>query len=199
MLALFCSILIAFVLFVSQTNRAERFAAYDAFKARLLETHQWLLTQTDSRDRHTCLSLVFELDKLDITDLPQTNYGNEYRHYTAALKAGLDNQERNALLQKSPMYFGYLEHLLTRIGLISIRQILARKFIDTLAKGVGVICIGVATLIAATVWYGALTKPWLVLVAAFCGIASMLLFYEFCLDIYRYYNEELDFIDAAEI
>jgi len=76
-LALFCSISIAFVFFVSQSNKAERVSTYDALKARLLETQKWLLTQPHSQDREICLSLIFELDKLDITDLPQTDYGNE--------------------------------------------------------------------------------------------------------------------------
>ncbi len=198
-LALFCSISIAFVLFVSQANKAERISAYDTFKARLLETQKWLLPQPHSQDREICLSLVFELDKLDITDLPQTDYGDEYRRYTTALDAGLDDEaeERRVFFLTSVMYFGYIEHLLSRIGLISIRQIITRTFIDTLAKGVGVICIAVAALLAATVWYSEATKQWLVLISIFCGIASLFLFYEFFLNVYRYYNEELDFIEKS--
>jgi hypothetical protein len=198
-LALFCSISIAFILFFSQANKAERVTAYDAFKARLLETQQWLLRQPYSQEREICLSLVFALDKLDITDLPQTDLGDEYRQYTAALDTGLNDEteERRVFFLTSVMYFGYVEHLLRRIGLISIRQIITRNFIDTLAKGVGVICIAVATLLAATVWYGEATKQWLVLVSTFCGVASMFLFYEFCLGIYRYHNEELDFIEQS--
>ena len=199
-LALFCSISIAFVLFVSQANKAERASAYDALKARLLETQKWLLTQPHSQDREICLSLIFELDKLDITDLPQTDYGNEYRLYTTALDAGLDDletEERRLFFLTSVMYFGYIEHLLSRIGLISISQISKRRFIDTLAKGVGVICIAVAALLATTLWYSDSTKQWLVLVSVFCGIASVFLFYEFSLNAYRHYKEELDFIEES--
>ncbi len=194
-LALFCSISIAFVLFVSQAYRSERITAYDAFKFRLLETQRWLLAQPDSKDRNTCLSAVFELDKFDITDLPTRNRGNEYRHYTAALKSGLDMPERVSLLQTSVIYFGYIEQLLNRIGLLAIRQIIARHFIDTLTKGVGIICIDVADLLTATIVYDSITKNLLVIISTFCGVASILLFYEFCVNIYRYYNEELDFIE----
>jgi hypothetical protein len=63
-LALFCSVSIAWVLFVSQSNKAERVSSYDTFKARLLETQQWLLSQPHTPDREICLTLVFELDKL---------------------------------------------------------------------------------------------------------------------------------------
>jgi hypothetical protein len=37
-LALFCSISFAFVLFISQANKAERLAAFDRLKTRLLGT-----------------------------------------------------------------------------------------------------------------------------------------------------------------
>jgi hypothetical protein len=194
-LALFCSIAIAFVLFVSQANRSERITAYDNFKSRLLDTQRWLLAQPDSKDRHTCLSLIFELDKLDSTDLPTRDRGNEYRHYAAALKSGLDMPERVGLLQTSLIYFGYIETLLNRIGLLAIRQIIARNFIDTLTKGVVIICIDVAGLLTATMVYDDPTKKLLITLSTFCGVASILLFYEFCVNIYRYYNEELDFVE----
>jgi hypothetical protein len=142
---------------------------------------KWLLSQPHTPDREICLTLVFELDKLNMSDLPQTDWGDAYRRYAKALESGLDDErdDRRVFFLTSVIYFGYIEHLLTRIGLISIRQIITRTFIDTLAKGVGVICIAVATLLTATMWYGEATKQWLVLVGDFCGIASMFLFYEF--------------------
>lgn len=198
-LALFCSISIAFVLFVSQSNKAERVAAYDMLKARLLETQRWLLSQQRTDDRELCLSLIFELDKHDMSDLPQTDLGDEYRNYGIALDAGLDSasEERREFYLTSVMYFGYIEHLLSRIGLVAIKQIIAKTFIDTLAKGVGVICIAVSTLLVGAVWYSDAIKPVLVVVSTFCGVASMFLFYEFCLDLYRYYDDELDFIERS--
>lgn len=196
-LALLCSISIAFVLFVSQANRTERVAAYDAFKVRLLETQQWLLTKEKSKDRETCLSLVFELDKLDITDLPTTDRGNEYRHYTAALKSGLNDNRagRRPLLLESVAYFGYLDHLLDRIGVVAIGQIISRGFIHTLAKGAGVTCLGIIGLLAATLCYGNTTRLVVVLLIIFCGVASILLLYEICATLYRYDDEQLDFIE----
>lgn len=196
-LALFCSISIAFVLFISQSNRAERIAAYDLFKSRLNETRAWLLDQGHSEYRELCLSLAFELDKHDLADLPQTDWGDEYRTYCQALAEGLkskDKEQRTFWLISST-HFGYIEHLLTRIGLIAVRQIVSKRFIDTLTKGVGVICVSVATLLISAVWYSGGVKLVLIAVATFCSVAAILLFYEFCLDMYREYDEELEFVD----
>jgi hypothetical protein len=196
-LALFCSISIAFVLFVSQSARAERIAAFDQFKSRLLSTQQWLLSQPKNPDREQCLSLVFELDKLDLSDLPQTREGAEYKAYAKALEKGLDGPdvERREFFLTSVLYIGYIEQLLNRIGLVSIRQIISKSFIDTLAKGVVVICLSVAVLLASSVWYSDRTKLGFVVAGTFCGLFAVLLFYEFCNDLYRYYDEELDFVE----
>lgn len=196
-LALFCSISIAFVLFNSQTNRGERIAAYDIFKAKLNETRSWLLSQSYSEDRELCLSLAFELEKCDLADIPQTDRGDHYREYCQALAEGLkslDSHQREFWLISST-HFGYIEHLLNRIGVIAIRQIIAKKFIDTLAKGVAVICISVITLFISAVWYSENVRILLITIGAFCSVAAILLFYEFCVDIYREYDEELEFIE----
>lgn len=196
-LALFCSISIAFVLFVSQSARAERIAAFDQFKGRLLNTQQWLLSQPKNPDWELCLSLVFELDKLDLSDLLQTRRGTEYKAYAKALEKWLDGSdvERREFFLTSALYIGYIEQLLNRIGLVSIRQIISKSFIDTLAKGVAVICLSVTVLLASSVWYSDRTKLGFVVAGTFCGLFAILLFYEFCNDLYRYYDEELDSVE----
>ena len=69
-LALFCSISMSWVLFMSQQNRTERITTYDLLKSRIADAQNWLLEQPASEDRELCLSLVYELDKLDMSDLP---------------------------------------------------------------------------------------------------------------------------------
>jgi small-conductance mechanosensitive channel len=199
-LALFCSVSFAFVLFVSQSNNAERVAAFDQLKARLLSTQQWLLSHPKDEDREVCMALVFELDKLDLSDLPQTDYGPQYHDYITALGKGLDdpNEKRRQFFLTSFLYIGYIEQLLNRIGLVSIRQIITKSFIDMLVKGVGIICISIAVLISAAIWYSETTKPAFVLASTFCGVFSIFLFYEFRCDIYREYNEELNFLGPSD-
>jgi predicted membrane protein len=92
----------------------------------------------------------------------------------------------------------YIEQLLNRIGMVAIRQIIMKCFIDTLAKGVGIICLSITALIASLVWYTEGTRPAFVLAGAFCGVFSILLFYEFCCDMYREYDEELEFVGEAD-
>ncbi len=199
-LALFCSLSIAWILFVSQQNKSERVTAYDLLKARLLTAQQWLLAQPRSEDRELCLALIFELDKLDMSDIPQTDRGDEYRDYTVALESGLstDNGERRLFYLTSANHFTYIEHLLNRMGLISIRQIISKLFIDTLAKGVSLVSLAVLTLIVSTFWYGEFIKPWLLVAASFTGLGAVLLLLEVWIDLRRYYDEELDFIGNTD-
>jgi hypothetical protein len=201
-LALFCSVSTAFVLFVSQANRAERVASYDQLKARLLATQQWLSTLPNSAGRETCMALVFELDKADISDLPRVGPEQEYLDYTEALQSGLDSGDPKVrkFFLTSVLYIGYIEQLLNRIGIIAIRQIITKGFIDTLAKGVALICGSVALMVAAAVCFTSANNLAFVAASVFLGCCCMFLFYEFCHDVYRYYKEELDFVqrDAAE-
>jgi hypothetical protein len=189
----------AWILSVSQQNKGERLATFDRLKSHLLETRQWLLTQRKTKDREICLALVFELDKFDLSDLPQTNLGDIFQEYTDALEQGTDsdNERRRVFYLTSATYFSYIENLMSRIGLVSIRQIISGLFIDTLAKGVFVVSLAVITLITSYFWFGDLTKPWLVLLASFCGISTILLLIEIWIDMRRYYDEELDFIDRS--
>lgn len=199
-LALFCSISMSWVLFVSQQNRAERIAAYDLLKSKLSEAQEWLLDQPASEDRELCLALVFELDKFEMSDLPQTDLGEEYEAYAEALGEALDEEggPRRRFFQVSVRHFGYIESLLSRIGIISIRQIIARVFIDTLAKGFAVVCLAVLVLTAASGWYMDHSKLAFVFTGGLIGVASVQLLIEFFVDILRMYDEELDFIDGGE-
>jgi len=131
-----------------------------------------------------------------MSDLPQTDYGDEYRAYTAALDTGLDsdNVERRIFFLTSVTHFSYIEQLLNRIAIISIRQFCSKAFIDTLAKGIALVSIAVLILVTSTLWYGNTTKHWLVLAASFVGIGAALLLIEVLVDLRRNYKEELDFI-----
>lgn len=196
-LALFCSLSIAWILFVSQQNKAERLATYDIYKARLLQAQQWLLEQEASDDRELCLSLIWELDKHNLSDLPQTDLGEEYRAYAEALESAFNGEDvaKRRFFSISVGHFGYIEQLLSRIGLVSIKQIIAKIFLDTFAKGISLICLAVVTLVASSVWYSDSAKLWFVFTASFIAIGSVLLLVEIFVDISRYYNEELDFVE----
>jgi hypothetical protein len=151
-------------------------------------------------DRELCLSLVYELDKLDMSDLPQTDRGDEFRAYAAALDEALDEEggQRRRFYQVSVRHFGYIETLLNRIGMISIRQIITKIFIDTVAKGFSLVAVAVFVLIGAAGWYAGGTQLAFVIVGAILGIGAAQLLLEFFVDVTRMYNEELDFIEDGE-
>ena len=199
LVALFCSLSVAWILFVSQQSKSERLAAYDLMKSRLLEVQRWLLSLPLSNDRELCLSLAYELDKFRLSDLPLTDLGTEYADYCEALDAGLDSEDddRRRLYLVSSTHFGYIESLLSRIGLVSIRQIVTRVFIDTLAKGVALVGLSVLILIASLLWYNETIKPAFIVVAIAVATGSGLLLLEVWVDLLRYYEDDIDFVESS--
>ncbi|MEB5964490.1 hypothetical protein [Comamonas testosteroni] len=199
-LALFSSLSMAWILFVTQQNKAERVTTYDLLKARLSQAQGWLQEQPKSEGRELCLSLVWELDKHDMSDLPQRDLGDEYRAYGEALQNALDGEDPEVrhFYAISAGHFGYIEHLLSRIGIISIRQIIAKRFLDTLAKGVVLVIASVLVLLVASLWYSDATRQWFVLLATVIGLGSVQLLLELLTDLYRSYSEDVDFIAAPD-
>jgi len=195
--ALFCSVSFGFVLFFMQSNKSERLSTFTELKSRLLALHNWLLSLPKSKDKEICMAMVFELEKLDIADLPKTDYGAEYKAYTEALSVGLADPNRRQFYIISIMYSVYIEQLLSRIGVVSIKQIITKLFLDTLSKGLALVAGMVALLFTALVLFRADTKLYFVSVTLFFSIMAMLLFMEFAYEMYRHANEELDFIEKG--
>jgi hypothetical protein len=196
--ALFCSVSFGFVLFFMQSNRSERLSTYAELKSRLLAFNTWLISLPKTEDTEICKAMVFELEKLDITDLPQTDYGAPYKAYIEALDAGLEDPDRRQFYLNSILYSGYIEQLLSRIGIVSIKQIITKFFLDTLSKGFALVAGMIALLFISLVWFRADTKPYFVSVTLFFSLMAMLLFMEFVYVMYRYANEELDFIEKSK-
>jgi hypothetical protein len=192
--ALFCSVSFGFVLFFMQSNKSERLSTFSELKSRLFAFHNWLLSLPKSEDTEICMAMVFELEKLDIVDLPQTDYGMEFKAYTEALDAGLKDPNRRQFYLNSAMYSVYIEQLLSRIGIVSIKQIITKIFLETLSKGLALVAGMVALLFAALVWFRLDTKFYFVSVTLFFSFMTILLFIEFAYEMYRHVNEELDFV-----
>lgn len=200
LVALFCSLSIALILFVSQQSKSERVTTYDLFKGCLREAKSWLHSLPQTEGREICLSLAYELDKLELSDLPQTDRGPEYAAYCEAIDAGLDSKEveQRKFFLRTTTYFAYIESLLNRIGIISIRQIITRLFIDTLAKGVVLVALSVVLLVISFLWFSDAIKPALIMAATFIAVGAALVVIEVWVDLRRYYDDELDFIQASD-
>jgi hypothetical protein len=200
LVALFCSLSIAWILFVSQQLKSERLASYDLMKSRLLEVQRWLLSLPCTDDREAVLSLAYELDNLELSDLPQTDVGPEYAAYCVALDVGLESDDAatRVFYMVSSTHFGYIEGLLNRIGLVSIRQIITRRFIDTLAKGVTLVALAVLVLISSLLWFTDSLKPSFVVASTFIAVGSALLLLEVWVDLRRYYEDDIDFLEQSK-
>ena len=200
LIALFCSLSITWIIFITQQTKTERFAAYDLMKSRLFEAQKWLLSMPDTVDREICLSLAHELDKFSLSDFPRTNWGEEDDSYCQALKRGLDSDDnrRREFYLISGSHFSYIENQLSRIGIISIRQIIIKLFIDTLAKGVFLVALSVLVLISATLLFNESIKPSYIVVSTFIAVGAALLLVEVWVDLRREYDDDLDFIESED-
>ncbi len=196
--ALFCSVSFGFVIYFIQMARSERIATYTELKNKLREFDNYLSTVPDSSDKDICKAAWFELDKLEITDLPQTDYGEEYAAYVEALALGLENKEKREFYLNTSTHMGYIEQLLSRIGIISIQQIISKNFVDTLSKGIVLVSFMISVLFLANLFYLNCTKIYFFAVSLFVSIMTIFIFFEFLLDMYHYLEEELDFIDRSE-
>lgn len=196
--ALFCSVSFGFILYFLQSNRAERLTTYAELKNRLFAFQTWLLSLPESEERDLCMAMVFELEKLDLSDLPQTDYGKEYKAYTDALDIGLETSGKREFYLTSVLYSGYVEQLLSRIGIVSIKQVITESFLDTLAKRLWLVVLMIALLFAALIWLDPTTAHIFVSLSLLVSLLAILLFAEFGRDLYRHANEELDFIERAE-
>ena len=138
-------------------------------KLGFLRRKQWLLSLPVSDDRELCLAFIYELDKHKMSNLPQTELSETYEAYTTALSEALDGKDydRRHFFQLSVHHFAYIEYLLSRIGLIAIRQIITKIFIDTLGKGITLITVSVLTLVAASYWFSPENRAWLLATATF--------------------------------
>lgn len=192
--ALFCSVSFGFVLFQIQSAKAERLGAYTELKARLHSFHLWLRSLEESSDKEICMAMVFELEKLDLRDIPKTDYGEAYRDYIEALSEGLEDNGRREFYITSILYSGYIEQLLSRLGVISVRQIITKCFLDALSKGFGLVGGLVILLFVTLVAFESGVKIYVFSAALFFCSATLLLFLEFSYDVYRQYQEEIDFI-----
>ncbi|WP_447528387.1 hypothetical protein [Vreelandella sp. TE19] len=193
--ALFCSVSFGFVLFQIQSAKSERLGAYSELKARLYSFHSWLRSLEDSPEKNVCMAMVFELEKLDLIDIPRIHYGKEYDDYIEAMDEGLNNTERREFYLTSILYSGYIDQLLSRLGVISIRQIITKRFLDTLSKGFGLVGGLVLLLFISLVAFDSSLKEYIFSSAVFFCLATLLLFLEFSYDVYRQYQEEIDFIE----
>ncbi|MFG0765692.1 hypothetical protein ACF8Q9_02200 [Pseudomonas sp. TYF_15] len=200
LVALFCSLSIAWILFISQQAKGERLAAFDLLKSRLLDVQQWLLNLPKSDGRDTCLALAYEYSMLELSELPLIERGQEHEDYCEAVAAGLESSDINTreFFLNSLAHFSYIDSLLNRIGIISIRQILMRVFIETLAKGVSLVGFSVLILIASLLWYTPFLKNIFVVASTFIAIGSSLLLLEVWVDLRRHYDDELDFVESSK-
>ena len=199
LVALFCSLSLTWILFTYQQVKGQRTAAYDLMKQCLMEAERWLHSHDRTESRELCLSLIWEIDKIEHSSIPQLGSIPEYEDYCKALDAALDSEDADNRLffQRSSHHFTRIEQLLARFGLASIQLVLVKLFIDTLAKGFAIVAFSVLILLCSLLWFNDRSKAAYILAVAFVSFATILVLLEVWLDLLREYDEELDFVEKS--
>lgn len=145
------------------------------------------------------MSLLWEIDKIQLADVPCFNSFPEYEDYCAALAYALDSDDREArhLFQRSSFYIARLEELMSRFGITAIQLIRLKWFIDALAKGFLIVSGCVLVLLCSLVYFADDAKPLYVLLASFLSAGTILVLLEVWVDLMREYEEELTFVQKS--
>jgi len=197
LVTLFCSLSLTWILFNSQQVRHFRTDSFDLMKQCLLDTDRWLETQEVTQNSELCRSLIWEINKIEFSDLPQLGSIPEYNSYCELLKDSFEFQDEDTRLfiERSALYFTRIEQLLSRFGVTSIQQILLDHFIYTLAKGLAIVASSVVVLVCSILWFGEFAKILYVLFVTFVSTATILLLYEVLVDVILEYRDTLDEVD----
>lgn len=196
LVALFCSLSLSWILFTYQQVKGLRTASYDMMKQCLMEAECWLNSQEQTEITELCHSLIWEIDKIQLSEVPRLDSIDEYEAYCKALDWGINSEdfETRRFFQRSGMHFTRIEELLSRFGVASIQQVLINMFINTLAKGFAIVVVSVIVLLSALLWYSEQSRVVYVLAATFLSIATILILFEVWVDLKREYEDELDFV-----
>jgi hypothetical protein len=196
LLALFCTLSLSWILFSYQQIKNQRVAAYDMLKECVIDAVDWLHASEHTYYRDICLSLLWEIDKIQLTDVPCFNSFPEYEDYCTALAYALDSDDREArhFFQRSSFYFARVEELMSRFGITAIQLIRLKWFIDALAKGFLIVSGCVLVLLCSLVYFADDVKPLYILIASFLTAGTMLVLLEVWVDLMREYEEELTFV-----
>jgi hypothetical protein len=199
LLALFCSLSLSWILFLYQQIKSQRVAAYDMLKQCVIDTESWLQTSEQACYRELCLSLLWEIDKIRLTDTPCFDSFPEYEEYCTALALAIDSEDRQArqFFQRSSFYFARIEELMSRFGITAIQLIRLKWFIDALAKGFLIVSASVFVLLCTLIWFTEYAKPFYIIAATFLSAGTVLVLLEVWVDLIREYEEELTFIQRT--
>lgn len=196
LLALFCTLSLSWILFSYQQIKNQRVAAYDMLKQCVIDAVDWFHASEHTHYRDICLSLLWEIDKIQLTDVPCFDSFPECEEYCAALAFSMDSDDREArhFFQRSSFYFARAEELMSRFGTTAIRLIRLKWFIDALAKGFLIVSGSVLVLLCSLVYFADDTKLPYILIASFLSAGTILVLLEVWVDLMREYEEELTFV-----
>jgi len=165
-------------------------------KQCVIDAVDWLHAGEHTCYRDICLSLLWEIDKIQLTDIPRFDSFPEYEEYCAALAFAMDSDDRQArhFLQRSSFHFARVEELMSRFGITAIQLVRLKWFIDTLAKGFLIVSASVLVLLCSLLYFADNAKPIYILIASFLSAGTVLVLLEVWVDLMQEYEQELTFV-----
>lgn len=192
-LALTTTLSIGFLVAFMQLTNARRFDLYGKFKSEIKSFFEYLASFGDESDLIWATEAsLWEIDKLSYRDFPIINWDELIKPFMIELdKDDGENYDPN-FPNRLAMRFGYIEELVSEIGIMCIRQALTSIFLRPVLKSLSLLmlALGLETLMA--FWPTLLNIALLQVGAFLISILTILLFVEISYWIYREVSEHVD-------
>ena len=198
-LALGASVSFGFlVFFLNQTNSRKHDLFYK-FKGALFDFDSFLKgLPSNSPVVQESLSLSWKLKFVKFDEFPMRDWEDRLSSLVPHLKSNDDNQDDPNLSNKILGYLGYLEEIVSEIGLMCIRQIIAGVYVNIVIKAFSLIALVLLTLIITYLDLGPHVNLVIGVTPVFFGVLACLLFVEIGWYLYRETDELLVFVDRGK-
>ncbi|EKA7352499.1 hypothetical protein M2H05_23045 [Vibrio vulnificus] len=192
-LALFCSVCFAFTLHHMQNGKSERLTIISQLMAEICALRDYVFSTEMPNCGGVCERLALELSSREPADFPYMGVSEEHEEFHEFLEQ-LDDTNHSSYL-KVATYIGNVEKYNSALFLAAVKQITSQTILSTLAKGLGLVCLMLVLYVSLFLFNFNGYSVELAGVTIFVGIMTVQVFIEFTVDVWRFLNEDLDFVD----
>lgn len=193
-LALATSISFAFVVFVANQINSRKHDLFYKFKSILFEFDRFLSNYPTCQDIvQDAQALSWKLKFIRSDDFPLQDWDARIAFLTPYFDKNCDYEDDPNLPNKILGYLGYLEEIVSEIGVMCIRQIIAGVFITTVIKAFILIGLLLFVLMISYLDIGVIPNLVCSIMPVFFAIFACLIFSELGWYLYRESNEMISF------
>ena len=207
--ALITSVSFALVAFTLSQVNSRKHDLFFRFKTNLFELDKFLKEYSPEDDVvNEALALSYDLKLVKIDDFPLMGWNERIEGWVNAMEAW-DEQRKNAhtdqaiwsanddphLVHRILGFLAYLEDIVSEIGVICIRQIIAGTFVQLVSKALVTLAVLLVTIVACYELAVSWLAPALVATPLFFVTMAVFMLLEFAYRLHREDRENLSFVD----